>query len=232
MLQPSTNDIIRLTMVLLGFAATAALIATAVSQYAPPDSCSQPASRLHIQDGSYDNRFYSDCHSSAHVLVTSPRAGDDLSLVRPRLIVAWPAGNSGAYALFRPASGQAGTLAMRLEESASTGEIVDPIYETSGNGNPIVGVTGEISFNDSSILAVPVLGSIRAIRNYAEGGSIDEIFQNNFGFAEYDDGSASINRTWFDNITTTTLKFTPLNNAEKVSEQIYVLSRDLWLMRM
>jgi hypothetical protein len=222
--RPSTNIIIIIiaTMVLMVVLATILLATAAISQYVPPVSkaaptaCSEAASRLFLPDGPQSNYFYSDCHSSSHVIVTSPRIGDDLNINKPRLLVAWPAGNSGIYALFEPGSGQAGTLGLRLENASSTGEALDPIYETDGGANPRVGVSGAINFNDSAILAVPILGSIRSIRDYAEGGGIDQAFQNSFGFAENSDGSASINRTWFDGVTTTTIKFTPLNGAEKV----------------
>jgi hypothetical protein len=190
---------------------------TSPSVKARPASCPSAASRLFLQDGPQGNYFYSDCHSSSHVIVTSPRNGDDLTIVKPRLLVAWPAGNSGIYALFEPSNGQPGTLGMRIENSSETGEALNPIYETNGSGSPRVGVSGTVNFNASAVLAVPILGSIRSIRDYAEGGGrIDQAFQNSFGFAEYDDGSGSINRTWFDGITTTTIKFTPLNGAEKV----------------
>jgi hypothetical protein len=179
-------------------------------------TCSEPATSLNLLDGPHDNYLYSDCHSSSHVIVTSPRVGDDLSFIKPRLLVAWPAGNSGALASFEPGSGRPGTLAMRFENISSSGEALCPIYVTDVNGCPRVGVTGAINFNDSAILSVPVLGSIRAIRDFTEGGHVDQSFQNSFGFAENSDGSAAINRTWFDGVTTTTIKFYPMNGAEKV----------------
>jgi hypothetical protein len=200
------------------------LLATAVaSQYTlplpnpSPNSCPEAALRLNNVDGPHDNYFYSDCHSSSHVVVTSPRIGDDLDFIKPRLLVAWPAGNSGALALFEPGSGQTGTLAVKVERASDTAEAFDSIYETSAGANPLVGISGAINFNDSAILAVPILGSIRAIRQFTEGGSVDQAFQNSFGFAENSDGSASINRTWFDGVTTTTIKFSPLSGANQVT---------------
>jgi hypothetical protein len=200
------------------------LLATAVAcQYTlplpnpSPNSCPEAALRLNNVDGPHDNYFYSDCHSSSHVVVTSPRIGDDLDFIKPRLLVAWPAGNSGALALFEPGSGQAGTLAVKVERASDTAEAFDSIYETSAGANPLVGISGAINFNDSAILAVPILGSIRAIRQFTEGGSVDQAFQNSFGFAENSDGSASINRTWFDGVTTTTIKFSPLSGANQVT---------------
>tara|TARA_R110002003_G_scaffold143_16_gene13317 strand:- start:4488 stop:6188 length:1701 start_codon:yes stop_codon:yes gene_type:complete len=116
--------------------------------------------------------------------------------------------------MFEPGSGQPGTLSMRMNSDST--EALSPIYE-AGGANPRVGVSGSITFNDSAILAVPVLGSIRSIRDYTEGGNIDQAFQSSFGFAENADGSAAINRTWFDGVTTSTIKFTPQNGAQKIT---------------
>jgi hypothetical protein len=210
------------------------LLATAVvSHYASPvcnastTPCPEPASRLNLLDGPHVNYFYSDCHSSSHVIVTSPRVGDDLNFIKPRLLVAWPAGNSGALALFEPGNGRPGTLAVRFENISETGEALCPIYRTDTGDHPRVGVIGAINFNDSATLSVPILGSIRAIRDFTEGGHIDQTFQDSFGFAENDDGSAAINRTWFDGVTTTTIQFYPLNGAERVRihrDQAWTLS--------
>ncbi|KAH5493399.1 hypothetical protein HBI52_209230 [Parastagonospora nodorum] len=196
--------------------ATAAIAHPSPQYSAPAASCSEAASRLNLVDGPYDNYFYSDCHSSSHVIITNPRVGDNLNIVKPRLLVAWPAGNSGALAIFEPGNGQAGTLTMMMEKS-STGAALSPIFDTNVAVNPRVGVSGTVAFNNTAILAVPILGSVRAMRDYSEGGGIDQAFQNSFGFAEYDDGSGSINRTWFDGVTTTTIKFTPLNGAQNIT---------------
>jgi hypothetical protein len=65
-------------------------------------ACSEPALRLYLADPPYDNYFYSDCHSSSHVLVRSPVPGGDIGNITPRLLVAWPAGNSGIALYFDP----------------------------------------------------------------------------------------------------------------------------------
>ncbi|KAF2824678.1 hypothetical protein CC86DRAFT_407839 [Ophiobolus disseminans] len=184
----------------------------------PPTSCPEAASRLSVPDGPHANYFYSDCHQSVHVIVTSPRSGDKLSVVKPRLLVAWPAGNSGAFAQFESGSGQAGSLSVTAKSDGSkSGEAFDPIYEAGSGGNPRVGVTSVLHFNDSAILAVPILGSIRSLREFAEGGKIDQAFQDSFGFLQYTDGSASIDRLWFDGVTKSTMHFTPLNGAQTIT---------------
>ncbi|KAH8719188.1 hypothetical protein GQ44DRAFT_623916 [Phaeosphaeriaceae sp. PMI808] len=211
-------------MVSVGLVASVLLATIALSQsrpqsapqYSSPSSCSEAASRLYLPDGPHSNYFYSDCHSSSHVIVTSPRPGDNLNIIKPRLLVAWPAGNSGALALFKPENGRPGALSMSID-NANSGTALEPIYDTNGGANSRVGVSGTINFNDSAILAVPILGSIRSIRDFTEGGNIDQAFQNSFGFAENSDGSTSINRTWFDGVTTSTMKFTPLTGAQNVT---------------
>lgn len=172
--------------------------------------CAGAATRIRLEDGPYDNHFYSDCHTAAHVIVTSPQSGSDLNVVKPRLLVAWPAGNSGVMARFAPENGPEGSLSILLDQSGS-GEAIQGISDSSR-----VGVSGTLTFNTAARLTVPILGSIRSIRDFVEGGNINQAFQNSFGFGLGSDGSASINRTWFDAVTTTTLAFTPLNRAKAI----------------
>lgn len=209
-------------MAFLAILATVVVVLTAVTNAKAIDSvrrdptfsteaCTEAASRLYLPDAPHDNYFYSDCHSSSHVIITNPRPESNLSIVKPRLLVAWPAGNSGLVAFFAPESGQYGTLSIGLEKTAS-GEDLDPINESTR-----VGVSGVVKFNDTARLTVPVLGSIRSIRDFTEGGKLNQDFQINLGFSLSEDGGATINRTWFDNVTTTWLTFTPLNGAQAVS---------------
>ena len=86
--------------------------------------------------------------------------------------------------------------------------------ENSLSGNPKVGVTGSIRFNSSAILAVPILGSIRTIRDFTEGPSIlVPETQDAITFAELSNAGVSLSRLWLDNITTTELSFEPLDNS-------------------
>jgi hypothetical protein len=180
------------------------------------DTCNEPASRLYLPDPPYDNYIYFDCHSGSHVIVTSPGPDSNLNVIYPRLLVAWPGGNSGLAAYFAPTNGANGTLTLRLENSTSTGEALDPIYELIQGTAPRVGVSGSINFNVPANLTIPILGSIRTIRDFAEGPSIlDPDVQGGLRFSG-SDISATINRTWFDNVTTTELTFTPLGGTEPV----------------
>jgi hypothetical protein len=176
--------------------------------------CDAPPSRLYLADSPYDNYFYSDCHSSSHVVVTSPLLSSNLDIIYPRLIVAWPAGNSGIVSVFEPQNGQRGTLGIHLETPMG-GETIEPIY-VEGTPHPEVGVTGFITFNSPAILTIPILGSIRIIRDYTEGGRIiHDSYQAANRFSEIGEG-ATITRTWLDNTTTSWLYFNPVNGAAPI----------------
>jgi len=184
----------------------------------PNTSCTSDPVKLHLSDPPYENYFYSDCHSSAHVVVTSPVPGSNLSVIGPRLLVAWPAGNSGVVAFFEPENGVNGSLTIKLENS-TTAQPLQSVYvsTTSTSDNPVVGVSGHIAFNSSAVLTVPILGSIRTIRDFTEGPSlIYPAIQNAIQFSETAEGGALLNRMWLDNKTTTSLQFTPLNGSKVI----------------
>ncbi|KAJ5678991.1 hypothetical protein N7462_007235 [Penicillium macrosclerotiorum] len=177
--------------------------------------CSRAASTLSLSDPPYDNYFYSDCNVAAQVVVTSPLPDSNLSLIGPRLIVAWPAGDSGIATFYTPQNGPNGTLSIELVNSTA-GQPLGPVYTAASNASasPSVGVQGVVRFNASATLTLPILGSIRTIRDFVEGASIlyPEI-QDAVHFATSSDGSVSLQRRWLDNVTTTTLTFQPMTNV-------------------
>lgn len=124
--------------------------------------------------------------------------------------MAWPAGNSGLVAFFEPQNGVNGSLAISLTSSSSTGNTLDPVYETSGEGSPVVGVSGHLLLNSSAWLTVPILGSVRTVRDFTEGPSLlyPEI-QDAIEYSELESGGVSLSRLWLDNTTTTSLSFAP-----------------------
>ena len=145
--------------------------------------------------------------------MTTPQPDSNLSLISPRLIVAWPAGNSGVCALFAPQNGRNGSLGIELV-NATAGQALLPVYiANNGTGYPSVGVTGIVRLNSSATLTVPLLGSIRTIRDFTEGPSllIPEI-QDAIKFQATDEGGAVMSRLWLDNVTTTYFGFIPVNN--------------------
>ena len=53
-------------------------------------TCSATAQTFQLSSPPYDNYFYADCHSSSQVVIISPRSDSNLSVISPRLLVAWP----------------------------------------------------------------------------------------------------------------------------------------------
>lgn len=110
-----------------------------------------------------------------------------------------------------------GTLTPRLEKSKSKGNILESIYEPVQGSDPRVGVSGSINLNVPANLTISILGSIRTIRDFAEGGKVlNSEVQRGLRYSKSDSNSATINRTWFDSVTTTDLTFTPLDGAQPI----------------
>lgn len=145
-------------------------------------------------------------------MVTSPEPNSNLAIIGPRLIVAWPAANSGIAAYFAPENGVNGTLGIRLLNSSS-GNPLGPVYDEGNGTNATVGVSTILELNSSAILSVAILGSIRTIRDFVEGPSLlrDEI-QSAVKYSNIENG-VKLTRQWLDNITTTTISFTSPNQT-------------------
>lgn len=152
------------------------------------------------------------------MVVTSPGADDNLTIIGPRLLVAWPAGNSGLVSFFAPTNGINGTLSITLMNS-TVGSPLGPIYQpTIQGGNATVGISGEIGFNSSAMLTLAILGSIRTIRDFTEGPSIlQPQIQNAIEYSYIAAGGVSLSRLWLDNITTSTMSFVPMNESQNIS---------------
>lgn len=182
------------------------MLACALCQILAKD-CSD-STYFQLTDPPYENYFYSNCNASSHVVVTSPLPDSNLTIIGPRLLVAWPAGNSGVVAYFAPDSGENGTLAIAIDNSTSS--TLKPVYRLSNLANPHVGISGLIRLNTSATLTVAILGSIRTIRDFTEGPSIlVPAIQNSTNYTQDPSGSVTISRIWLDNVTETTLVFSP-----------------------
>ncbi|KAF4442447.1 hypothetical protein F53441_11733 [Fusarium austroafricanum] len=189
----------------------AALLAVLYFKFAVSESC--PVITQQLSDPPYENYFYSDCNTDAQVVVTSPLPDSNLSIIGPRLIVAWPAGNSGICTFFQPQDEKNGTLAIELVNSTVGAPLSVINRQQKGSEYPFVGVEGVLSFNTSANLTLAILGSIRNIRDFTEGGSIlNPVIQNATNFTRSKDGGALISRLWLDNVTTTNLLLEPWEN--------------------
>ncbi|KAF7589450.1 hypothetical protein BBP40_004287 [Aspergillus hancockii] len=200
---------------ILGALGSAQDLASSLRSIHQSPACVESPSAFTLSDPPYHNYFYSDCNVAAQVVITSPLPDSDLAQVRPRLIVAWPGGNSGVCAVFAPQDGVNGSLGLEIVNS-TFGDPLAPVYSNpSGSSrHPSVGVKGVLRFNSTAALAVPILGSIRTIRNYVEGGGILEPqIQDAVHVISNRDGSASLQRRWLDNVTTSRLQFLPTCNT-------------------
>lgn len=172
--------------------------------------CSREPTILQLSDPPNENYFYSDCNTHAQVVITSPLPDSNLSIISPRLVVAWPAGNSGACAFFEPQNGVNGSLAVELVPSSLGTNLTSVSIPGVQSQSPSVGVTGMLRFNSSARLTVPILGGVRTIREFTEGPSLlRPIIQDAIVLKGMDDKSVSVSRLWLDNVTTTTLSFAP-----------------------
>lgn len=175
-------------------------------------SCSETPRTLHLSDPPYENYFLSDCHGANQVVVTSPLEDSNLTIIGPRLLIAWPAGNSGVVTFFAPQNRVNGSLGIELVNGTSD-QPLSPFYDaengSSTSDDPRVGITGRVRFNSSATLTVPILGSIRTIRDFTEGPSllIPEI--QNATTLQLESGIGFYGRTWLDNKTSTLISFTP-----------------------
>ncbi len=178
-----------------------------------PD-CPNQATSLQLSDPPYENFFYSDCNVHAQAVVTSPLQDSNLSIISPRLVVAFPAGNSGVAAFFEPQSGKNGSLGIELLSSPA-GIYLSPVYvPTYMSRYPSVGVKGVLRFNSSAFLTLSILGSVRTIRDFIEGPSLlSPLIQDGIVLKSTDDAGASLTRLWLDGVTRITLSFSPNGNG-------------------
>lgn len=201
---------------------TSSLTASLTLSSAPfVPTCTEEPTTQWLSDPPYENYFYSDCHSASQVVVTSPLEDSNLTIIGPRLLVAWPAGNSGVVGFFKPQNGVNGSLAIRLENGTSTfplqGAYVEP-EEDSLSGHPFVGISTLVNFNSSAVLTVPIMGSIRNIRDFTEGPSlVYPVIQDAIQWNETDDGGVLLSRLWLDNVTATQMSFVPTSGERRIS---------------
>lgn len=103
-----------------------------------------------IETGGNNNYFVRDSLTTAQVLVTSSNANSSAQ----RLVVALPAGNSGALAYFLPLN-LIGTLYVTLDNST--------LRSTTEDFNN-VGVQANLAFSQNATMGVTIIGAVRAMR--------------------------------------------------------------------
>ncbi|KAI0709912.1 hypothetical protein C8Q76DRAFT_811912 [Earliella scabrosa] len=169
------------------------LVGSVVSQIV---SDPKPDLYFKVVSGGNDNYFFRDSLTSAQVVLTSANS----TSVPRRLVVALPAGNTGALTYFWP-TGDSSTLGVDLVEDSVTST-------TAGYFN--AGVQADLVFNGNATLGVTIVGSVRAMRDYVEGGGVmRDIF--NYTLAEHNETSVRLHRRW---INTTSPASAEYNGAD------------------
>jgi hypothetical protein len=124
------------------------LIATAVSAAEPPAPL-----QFRITEGRVLNAFVQQGPVAAHILLSNGN--------QPRLLVAFPAGNSGVGAWFERSR-------TPVEWTLSD---VAPVSRRNAQGRPMHGVVADASVNEPLVVRDAVLSSVRVLRDYQINGA-------------------------------------------------------------
>ncbi|MBB5518436.1 hypothetical protein [Amphiplicatus metriothermophilus] len=109
-----------------------------------------------IEEGRMLNEFYRAGPVAAHLALTSGRA--------PRLVVAFPAGNSGAGLWFEESDAEATWRVVSLLRGAA---------QTDDHGQTLYGIEAEATLTGPALTVKRALvGNVRSLRNYADRGEI------------------------------------------------------------
>ncbi len=189
---------------------------------------------FNVSDPPYENYFYADHVVSCQAILTSPlpRTTPNANAVH-RLLFAWPGGNSGA-AVFFEASPEKDDEKLHIEllsghDGRKLNSIIKAPAPNSPSNLPSVGVSGLLEFSDVAVLNLAILGSVRTVRDYAEGqGILNPKVQQGIQVTHSTDqtGGIDIKRIWFDGRTTIHLTFAPDNNARNSAALIREESGD------
>jgi hypothetical protein len=119
-----------------------------------------PPLSFSVQQGHQINAFYRQGKVAAHIVLDS---GPNRT---PRLVVAFPAGNSGVGLWFK---------AQAPDTVWNPVEKVEPVSRTAEGGGQLRGVRAELSINTPSLtVQQSLLGSVRILRNYQDNGEVPE----------------------------------------------------------
>jgi hypothetical protein len=135
-----------------------AILAVGLSM-APPPGVAEPASEqrlsFDVDEGLNLNSFLRDGRVAAHLLL---RSGSD-----PRILVAFPAGNSGVGLWFSHSTPASWELIGRPQ----------PITTKDARGRPLYGMTAEARLSGATDLSIKqaVLSSVRVLRDYQAQGT-------------------------------------------------------------
>ena len=117
-----------------------------------------PSLSFSVREGRQINAFYRQGPVAAHIVLDLDRA--------PRLVVAFPAGNSGVGLWFDDQA---------VAAVWASPEKVEPVSRTAEGGGELHGVTADLSIDAPSLtVRQSVLSSVRALRDYQDTGKVPE----------------------------------------------------------
>ena len=148
---------------------------------------------FHVSDSPCDNYFYADDLVACQAILASPLPHTSLDgSLQHRLLLAWSAGNSGALVYFSSPNSDGNSLHMKLRKSPQGRELMSISLKAQGTTqtpHSSVGVEGITEFSSSATLDLAILGSLRTIRDYAEGHAIlNPKVQDGICIEDIDDG--------------------------------------------
>ncbi|KAI0784480.1 hypothetical protein C8Q75DRAFT_794968 [Abortiporus biennis] len=142
---------------------------------------------FHVASGGNDNYFVRDNVTSGQLVLTCPNNTSDLGF--SRLVVALPAGNSGALVYFLPQQGH--ETATPIFSVSLKNETFTGVGEDFNN----TGIQADLSFNAIATIGVTVIGAVRAMRDYVEGGgTMHEVF--NYTLVDFNSTFIQLHRKW------------------------------------
>lgn len=107
-----------------------------------------------VTSGDNDNFFLRDNTTTAQLLLTKGNSSSELR----RLVVALPAGNSGALTYFIPQNNTDEQLTVTLE---------DGMFRSTTDDFDNVGIQANLKFSGNSSIGVTIIGAVRAMRGEA-----------------------------------------------------------------
>ncbi|HVS75951.1 MAG TPA: hypothetical protein VHE11_03380, partial [Steroidobacteraceae bacterium] len=127
----------------------------------PTAASARPAPQqlaFEVREGRFLNYFLREGSVSAHLVL---RSGPS-----PRILIAFPAGNSGVALWFRR---QAGNASWKIRGKPA------PVRAADARGRPLYGISAEIALADPSLdIRRAVLSSVRVLRDYQSAGALPE----------------------------------------------------------
>lgn len=138
-----------------------------MEKFTPLRATSEPDLRLSLPEGLVDNEFLRQGPVAAHLLLTSGLA--------PRLLAAFPAGNSATGLWFLP-----GEVPLRWSRARQ----LRAVEGVDGRGRPLYGIAAEIGADSAALtVAGAVLSSARVLRDYQHDGRLPPGLHNGVQFS-------------------------------------------------